>query len=129
MKKKYFLDTNIFLRFLLNDHSTLSPKAKKYFNLLSNNQVILISNSLVIAEVVWVLKSFYKYSHIKVNNSLTPLLSHKNLKINDKPSIFKTLDLCQRKNLDFVDAYIHIEASKRKIKLITFDKKLNKLSK
>lgn len=129
MKKKYFIDTNIFLRFLLDDHPTLSPKAKKYFSQLSNNLVVFISSPLVIAEVYWVLKSFYKYSHLKITNSLKPLLSQKNLKIRDKQLIIDSITLCQQKNIDFIDAISFLEAKKRKIKLVTFDKKLAKLSK
>ena len=128
MKKKYFLDTNIFLRFLLKDHPILSPKASQYFNQLSNNKAIIISHYLVIAEVVWVLKSFYKYSYEKINKVLTLILTCKNLKIAEKSQLVSVLNLCQEKNIDFVDAFSCLEAKKRKIKLITFDTKLAKLA-
>jgi predicted nucleic-acid-binding protein len=127
MKQNYFLDTNVFLRFLLNDHKTLSVKAEKYFTLAQNNQAVLITNHLVIAEVYWVLKSFYKQSATAINQSLTPLLSNKNIVFGNKQIIFSTLILCQEKNIDFVDAYSFLDAKRQKLKLTTFDRKLQRL--
>jgi len=110
MKQKYFLDTNVFLRFLLNDHKSLSAKAEEYFTLAQNNRAALITNHLVIAEVYWVLKSFYKHPAAMINRLLTPLLSNKNIVLGNKQIIFSALKLCQEKNLDFVDAYNLLDA-------------------
>lgn len=127
MKQRYFVDTNIFVRFLLNDHKILSQKAKFYFSLADNNQAILVSNILVIAEVFWVLKSFYKYPTGEINALLVKILSHKNIQVDKKPLIFSILKLCQEKNVDFVDAFCYLTATEQKIELVTFDKKLAKL--
>jgi len=129
MKQKYFIDTNIFLRFLLNDHKSLTAKAEKYFLLANKNKAVLISSVLVISEVFWVLKSFYKYSIKNINKHLTSLLAHKNIQIKDKNLVLKTLNLCQKKNIAFVDAFCLLKSKQIKVKLITFDKKLLKLVK
>ena|SRR3989344_5187169 len=127
MKQRYFVDTNIFVRFLLNDHKILSQKARDYFSLADSNKAILVSDILVIAEVFWVLKSFYKYLVKDINALLTQILSHKNIQIGNKPLILNILKLCQEKNIDFVDAFCFLTARQQKIKLITFDKKLARL--
>lgn len=127
MKIKYFIDTNIFLRFLLNDHRELSPKAKKYFALAGQNRAILFSHMLIIAEVFWVLKSFYKFKVNDINKLLTQILLHKNIQVDQTPLILKILKLCEDKNIDFADAFCFLESKQRKIKLITFDKKLSRL--
>lgn len=127
MKRRYFIDTNVFIRFLLNDHKILSPKAKTYFSLANNNRAILVSDILVIAEVFWVFRSFYKYPVKEINGLLTQILSHKNIEVDNKQLIFNILKLCQEKNVDFVDAFCYLTAKEQKIELATFDKKLAKL--
>ena len=127
MKQKYFVDTNIFVRFLLNDHKILSLKARGYFSLADSNEAILVSDILVITEVFWVLKSFYQYPAKDINELVMQILSNKNIQIGNKPLILNTLKLCQEKNIDFVDAFCFLTARQQKIKLITFDKKLAKL--
>ena len=77
MKKKYFLDSNIILRFLLNDHKKLSKQARKYFTKAQDNKAVLFSTNLVIAELIWVLKSVYKKSIQEIYSAIKDLLSAK----------------------------------------------------
>jgi predicted nucleic acid-binding protein len=58
--KKYLLDTNVLLRFLLGDHDELSPKAVRLFRQAANRECLVILTDLGIAEAVWVLTSYYK---------------------------------------------------------------------
>lgn len=128
MKKKYFLDTNVILRFLLNDNNKLSNQAKKYINKAQDDKAIIFVTNLVIAELIWVLKSVYQKPIKKIYLSIEEFLSNKNFKTEDNKLSKQALTLSYNKNISFIDACNFLEAKKRKLKLITFDKKLAKLS-
>lgn len=129
MKSEYLVDTNIFLRFILNDHKTLSLQAAKYFKKAKNNQAILITTNLIIAELIWVLKSVYQHQPKKIYRLISQLLHHKNIYATDKEIILKALEIAQNQNVSFIDACNLLTSRQQKIPLITFDKKLLKLEK
>ena len=54
MMKKYLLDTNMLLRFLLNDHAEQSPVAARLFRQAAERECLLILTDLGVAEAVWV---------------------------------------------------------------------------
>ena len=72
--KKYLLDTNVLLRFLLDDHPELSRAAARLFQQAADEKCLLILTDLCIAEAVWVLTSYYKIERQKVADSLAKLL-------------------------------------------------------
>jgi predicted nucleic-acid-binding protein len=116
------LDTNIILRFILNDHPTLSVKAKEI--MLAKKFYL---DQLVIAECIWVLLKVYSHKKSDVVNYLdsfckNPLAYNPNKKfINDVMSFYKT------HNLSYIDCYLHCLAESKGIPLATFETKLSKL--
>ena len=72
--RKYLLDTNVLLRFLLDDHPELSRAAARLFQQAADEKCLLILTDLGIGEAVWVLTSFYKLERQKVAESLAKLL-------------------------------------------------------
>ncbi len=63
------LDANMILRFLLNDNPEMSIKAKE----IIENEIVSVTTE-VIAEVVYVLNSFYKFERIEVAEAVTGFL-------------------------------------------------------
>jgi len=61
-----FIDANLILRYLLND-----PEAESIEKLFQKQEELILS-SLVIAEVIWTLTSFYRWKKPKI---IPPLLS------------------------------------------------------
>ena len=127
-QKRFLLDTNIILRFLLADHPTLSKKAKNIFKEAEKGGVELFVNHTTIAEVFWVLESFYQLSRQELIQILSDLLRFPNLRVTDKRMILKTLNLLARENVSYIDAYNLIFARKNNLELKTFDRKLEKLA-
>jgi uncharacterized protein len=72
--KKYLLDTNILLRFLLADHAELWPKASRLFQQAADRKCLLVLSDLGIAEAVWVLTSYYKIDRKSVAENLAKLV-------------------------------------------------------
>ena len=52
---KLFVDTNIFLRYLLADHKTQSPAARQLFIEAKKGTLTLVTHPLVISEIFFML--------------------------------------------------------------------------
>ena len=128
-QKVYLLDTNVILRFLLADHPQLSQEAKAIFEKAEAGKVKLFLNHTTIAEVFWVLESFYKLTKEEIIEIITGLLRFPNMKVPEKRMMLGVLSLLNRRNISYIDAYNLIFARKNGLELKTFDKKLERLFK
>ncbi len=122
--KGYILDSNIILRYIVNENTTINIKARGYFEEASNDQLVLIIDNIVIAEVIWVLKSFYKSTKDDIYNSIKIVLTHKNIKMTNKNLILESLEFFYSHNLSYIDCYLHCLAKSKNIALATFDAQL-----
>jgi len=125
--KDILLDTNILLRFILNDHPQLSLQAKHIIDQASEQNHKLIINHATLAETYFVLNKVYKLDNKKISKVLTLLLKLPNIYIYKRPLILATLDLLTRHNISFIDAYNLIHAKNYRLTLQTFDNQLKKL--
>lgn len=124
MDDTVFVDTNVFLRFFVNDVAAQYEKARLLFEAAEAGTVKLETSVLVIAEIVWVLESFYGFSRKEVTEVLTTLLSSRNLRIASHGRIKEAVRLYAAGNMDFIDAYnIAYIRSKDYSKVATFDRK------
>jgi len=62
MSAGHHLDANVILRFLLADDRSQSPKAKALFELAQAGKLTLFVSHVTLAEVSWVLLSYYDFS-------------------------------------------------------------------
>lgn len=104
MRRK-FIDTNIFLRYLTKDDSSKYDKCREIFKKAVEGKIELVTSSIVIAELIWTLLSFYKVSKDDVIEKMSIIVGTKNLYIPDKDIIADALVLYGRKNIDYIDAY------------------------
>ncbi|TXH03967.1 MAG: type II toxin-antitoxin system VapC family toxin [Candidatus Moraniibacteriota bacterium] len=125
--KSYILDSNIILRYIVQENTPANIKARQYFEQANNDQLTLVIDNIVVAEVVWVLKSFYKAPKEDIYNSLKIILTHKNIIMTNKKLILETLEYYYTHNLSYIDCYLHCLAKAKNLSLATFDKKLSKI--
>lgn len=127
--REYFVDTNVFLRFLLADNKKQYLLAKKLFQKAEDGKISLWTTDIVILEIIWTLKSFYQLKPQEIQHSITSLTALENLKVENKNLILEALDFFVNKNVDFVDAYNFLLAKKADKKIISFDQDFDKLGK
>lgn len=119
----YALDTNCLLRWLLNDQPTQSKIVSSY--LKSSASRVHVAD-LVLAEVAWVLKSFYKLDDHLVEGFLRKVVEHENINCN-RVLFNKVLDDYNTSpKVSFVDLCLAHYAGLADAKLLTFDKALAK---
>lgn len=124
MDNPIFVDTNVFLRFFVRDVESLYLKAKDLFEKTEKGQVKLETSDLVIAEIVWVLESYYVFSRSEIKEVIETILETKNLKVANHSRVKEAVDLYSTGKMDFIDAYniAYIKAKDFK-KVATFDVK------
>ena len=103
--EKMLIDTNVALRYLLQDNEVMAAKAQE---IISSGGILLPE---VLAEVVYVLQKVYKVSRHETYESLKDLLAE--TESPDPLVLERAVDLYGETTLDFVDcvliAHNHVE--------------------
>ncbi|MDZ7786410.1 MAG: PIN domain-containing protein [Candidatus Saccharibacteria bacterium] len=114
------LDTNVVLRFLLDDVPTQTKKAT---NIISKNKVYV--TDVVVVETIYVLEKVILLPRKDITKLVTDFLGFSNV-VHNPYFLIKTLALYERSpSLSIVDCYAASEANAYANKLVTFDKKLS----
>jgi predicted nucleic acid-binding protein len=101
-----FVDTNIFIRFLTKDDPEKAAACRRLFEQAKLNQVSLATSEAIIAEVVFVLSSkrLYNLSRQEIRVRLFPLISLPGLKLANRRTCLRALDIYSSNRIDFEDA-------------------------
>ena len=101
-----FVDTNVFVRYLTGDDEKKASAFEKLLVQAASGKIGLVTSEIVIAELVWVLESFYKLKPPFISELIRAVLNTEGLKIKGSDLIEKTLVLYESQNIDFIDAHI-----------------------
>ena len=118
------VDTNIILRYLLNDDEKLNKKARE---IIDNND-ILITNEVII-EACYVLKKLYKVEKEIIYTLVIELMAQNNIYFTDRALIYETFKVYSKTNIDLVDCILYAYGKIEGQEVKTFDKKLENLIK
>lgn len=99
---------------------------KRYLRKPLKKKDSLFTTDLVIAEVVWVLESFYKLGKNYTRGKLEKILNTPNLTCPNKDLILLALTLYAKETIDFIDAYNALILKKVGIsEIYSYDKDYN----
>ena len=122
--KKVVIDTNLLVRYLINDDQKKADVVDNLLDRAIKGEARIIVPSVVIAELVWVLESFYQLEADAILELVEAIVNTSGLDVTDKSMVISALRLYKNRNIDFIDAWIIEFAKERGIKTIyTFDKK------
>lgn len=122
--EKIWIDANVILRYLLNDHQEFSQKAQKIMLEAEQGRLKLLVAPITIAEVVWTLESFYKIPRKEIADILSAFVCADGIKAEEEDVVLFALKSYKESNVDFIDAYLsHHMAKLGNRKIFTFDKK------
>ncbi len=126
MSEGHHLDANVILRFLLADDRSQSPKAKALFELAQAGELILAVSHITLAEVSWVLLSYYKFERTKLAQTLRELVLHEGVEVDDSDVMLDAFDRFGKVNVDFIDYYMAAFAKSRGAVVVTEDRDFRK---
>jgi uncharacterized protein len=104
-----FLDTNILLRHLRQDHPQHSPKATALLRQIEQGQLRIRLSDIVIAETVFTLQRTYRVPKADIARALLPLIGLPGIVVSGKRRFKAMFDLYVRLNIPFPDAYQAIQ--------------------
>lgn len=106
MVERAFVDTNLFLRYLTNDIPEQADAVEVLLGRAEAGEVRLVTNRLVMAEVVWTLESFYKRTKAEVQGAVLAILNTPGLELEARDQVLQAAIWYAEKNVDFIDACI-----------------------
>ena len=123
--KEVLVDTNAWLRYLLQDSDAQCREMALLIKKMKNGEVKLILANEVVLEICYVLKSFYKLEKEKISRGLLDLILVRGIVVN---GIWKTvLVQYSLKNFSILDILMKCLANANGWELFTFDKKLQRV--
>jgi predicted nucleic-acid-binding protein len=116
------IDTNVVVRFLVQDDEVQSPIATRFMSRLSRERPGFIS-AVVLAEIVWVLSRAYKASREDIAKAVEGLLRSAELIVENADASYRALGVYRAsKSAEFADALIAQTAALAGAKeTVTFD--------
>jgi len=101
-----WVDANILLRLLTGDPPELAQRALKLVQKAEQGEVTLKLSPIVVAEIIWVLSSFYKYSRTQIAEVLIPFVTAEGIVLEEAEQVIAALNQMARVNVDFIDAFL-----------------------
>lgn len=124
--KVYLVDTNVILRYLLDDHQVFSPKAKAFILRVSQGKHKVEIPAVVIVECIYVLEKFYGVPRNELVESISGILNFTGIVNQDRSEILEALLKYETSNTDIVDCILAAHSSTEKV-VVSFDKDFEKL--
>jgi len=122
--KKIIVDTNIIIRFLINDVENQANEVEKLFIKAEKGEVELVLLPIIVAETTYVLQNFYHKSLMEISKGLQSILIQPWLILEHKKALLGLWGWYE-KGQHFVDSYLLALEKYEGIEIFSFDKKLN----
>ena len=120
-----FLDTNVLIRHLTGDPPVQARRATAYLKRATE----LLLPDLIVAEVVYVLESFYEVKRERVAELVRAIIGFPAVAVVDEPLLLRALEVYEVERLDFADAYLVASAETSGVGAIaSFDREIDRLT-
>jgi predicted nucleic acid-binding protein len=120
-----FLDTNVLLRHLTGDPPALARRASAF---LATADELLLPD-LIVAEVVYVLESFYEVERARVAELVRAVIGFPAIVVVDAPLLLRALEVYELERIDFAEAYLVASAEASGVGAIaSFDRSIDRVS-
>lgn len=123
----WWLDANVLLRFLTGAPPGLTERAAGLLEEAQRGEISLRVHTVVVAETVWALQSFYGYSKGEISEVLIPLFERPVLRVEGARNVIGALEAMAEGNVDFADALLAVTAHSRGDGVASFDRDFRKL--
>lgn len=126
----YFLDANILLRHLTQDHKDLSPIATQIFDQISEGIINAHLTTLVLHETAYVLENIYDTTRKIVASNLITILKFNHIAVLDLPNqaVINALKDYSRTKVDFPDCVYKQICLQNHLKLLSFDQHFKQIN-
>jgi predicted nucleic-acid-binding protein len=122
----YLCDANMVIRLLQWDDVKLSPLAKSIFQKAQDGDYTLYFTASCIAEIIWVLTSYYEQDKKEVARILSEFLQRSGIRLEHSKATLAALEDLTRKSVDYLDAFQARLALDKGYSIMSFDQDFKK---
>jgi predicted nucleic acid-binding protein len=120
-----FVDTNVLIRHLTGDPPAHARRATRF---LERADELLLAD-LILAEVAYVLESFYELGRAQLADTLRAILAFPSIRVLDGELLHRSVEVYEVHRLDFADAYLVASAERTGIRVIaSFDRSIDRVT-
>ncbi len=121
------LDTNVLVRYLVQDDPNQSPKATHYIEKYCTTDEPCFIGHITLCELAWVLERLYNQDRANIASVIEKLLQIGQLEVMEPQTVWRALRDYKQSNADFPDHLLARVNEKNGCDItITFDKKAAK---
>lgn len=118
------VDTNVLIRHLTGDPPDLADRASAYLAAAG----ALVLPDLILAEVVYVLESFYEVPRNRVAEMARSIISFGSIRTVDAGLLLRAIEVYEVHRIDFSDAYLVASAESAGIDdIASFDRSIDRV--
>ena len=128
MSERRFVDTNLIVRYLVQDHEKHAKAAGRLFDACDRGDLVIVVLPVVLAECVFVLDSFYGHARGDIASALSRLISSPGVEISGAAIHLDALDRYRKTKVHFVDCLIAATATTEDVAVATFDQDFRKFN-
>jgi len=120
-----FVDTNVLIRHLTGDLPDLAARATAF---LAEADELLLPD-LIVAEVVYVLESFYEVPVDEVARLVRSVIAFAPIRTLDPALLLRSLEVYETHRIDFAEAYLVASAEAAGVRdIISFDRSIDRVA-
>ena len=128
MSKRRLVDTNLIVRYLVQDHEKHAKAAGWLFDACDRGDVVIVVLPAVLAECLFVLESFYEHPRGDIASALGRLISSPCIEIDGAAIHLDALDRYRKTKVHFVDCLIAATAATENMPVASFDQDFRKFT-
>jgi predicted nucleic acid-binding protein len=121
----FLIDTNVIIRFLTGDNEEFFEKSINIFRDLERGKIEVELLPSILAEVYFVMIKVYRVNRVELIKDLKKIVTLKGVKT-DRGLLIETLNILEKRNIDFVDALICAKSKIGNYKILSFDEDLKR---
>ncbi len=120
-----FVDTNVLIRHLTGDPPDLAARATRF---LADADELLVAD-LIVAEVIYVLESFYQAERPQVAEAVRAIVSFGATRLVDEDLVLRATEVYEFYRIDFAEAYLVASAERSGISAVaSFDRSIDRVT-
>ncbi|HOX04668.1 MAG TPA: PIN domain-containing protein [Candidatus Paceibacterota bacterium] len=126
MAPRYWVDTNVIVRFLTGQPPALAAAARSLVAMADTGAAILEVLPVIVAETVYTLESFYGMDRKDVAANLLLFLQSRGIQVHERERVLDALARHRDRNIHFADAYLAAAGADSGLPVVSFDRDLDK---
>jgi len=128
--KRYFVDTNVFIDIVMKRDEKRFRQCSRFFQKVKLNKIKAATGNVVLAELIWTLKSFYGIGKEEIVRRIKSIIKLRGIKLVDNYDPLRAIDLYQSKSIKYIDALIASirPIQEKKWTVVSFDKDFDRIA-